>query len=556
MASAFGGHIFVLDRLGVSAVAKTARNAKLDSKAARAKLAPSPKPYFVSIDEGLHLGYRKGERTRDSSPNRTPGRWVSRRYLGNEKYVVELIAAADDFADADGVEVLTFHQAQTRARERAQALAEEARIASIGPAITVRDAVEAYMAVRDEREARYSGGKGLRRNARSRLVKHVLGADEKLAAKSLPALAVNDLAKWCEGLSVRVKAPERTVHDFKAALNAAAKRFMAQLPANFRDVVRDGLAKAHAAPSVAREAQIIPDADVRALISAAWEVDGEGGWDGDLGRIVLVLAATGARFSQVIRMTCGDVQVGQKRLMVPASRKGRGVKLSTHIGVRVGDDVLGALAKATAGRKGHEALFLRPHWQKGTVGRWEKGERGPWHSTDELTRIWPAIVARVGLARSSQCNPHRAARARPEQEKMKMTEITEFELNEQVFVPTGDGEAAQWMLLRDLLANVRRRERSYRWYEENSVRHVLRVKRWKALIDEAARRGGEDVLTQPVLTHDEFKRVLTHDEYVELSQLQRAIDAYEQAACRDGRQDAIVRDLEAGRYLTIDDDED
>ena len=66
-----------------------------------------------------------------------------------------------------------------------------------------------------------------------------------------------------------------------------------------------------------------------------------------------------------------------------------------------------------------------------------------------------------------------------------------------------------------------------------------------------------------MLTHDEFKRVLTHDEYVELSQLQRTIDAYEQAACRDGRQDAIARDLEAGRYLTIpsgrfasDDDED
>ena len=137
-----------------------------------------------------------------------------------------------------------------------------------------------------------------------------------------------------------------------------------------------------------------------------------------------------------------------------------------------------------------------------------------------------------------------------------MREITEFELNEQAFVPAGDGEPAQWMLRRDLLANERRRERSHRWYEEDSVRHAVRLNRWKALIDEAARRGGEDVLTLPVLTHDEFKRVLTYHEFVELSQLQMTIDAYEQAACRDGRQAAIAADLEAGRYLTIDDDED
>ena len=77
-----------------------------------------------------------------------------------------------------------------------------------------------------------------------------------------------------------------------------------------------------------------------------------------------------------------------------------------------------------------------------------------------------------------------------------MTKITEFELNEPVFVPAGDGEPAEWIFLRDLLANERRRERSHRWYEENSVRHVLRLKRWKALIYEAAHRGGaEDVLT-------------------------------------------------------------
>jgi hypothetical protein len=80
------------------------------------------------------------------------------------------------------------------------------------------------------------------------------------------------------------------------------------------------------------------------------------------------------------------------------SRKGRGTKNVSHIGVRVGDDLLAELAKATAGRKGSEPLFLRPHWRLIGPAKWEKGERGPWFAATELIRPWAAIVARAGLA--------------------------------------------------------------------------------------------------------------------------------------------------------------
>ena len=102
-----------------------------------------------------------------------------------------------------------------------------------------------------------------------------------------------------------------------------------KLPPAFRDTVKDGLKTIDAVAAVAREAQVLPNADVRAIISAAWQVDADGAWEGDLGRIVLALAATGARFSQIIRMTVADVQTVQKRLMVPVSRKGRGEKKTT-----------------------------------------------------------------------------------------------------------------------------------------------------------------------------------------------------------------------------------
>jgi integrase len=385
-------------------VAKKVRNARLDSKSARADLATSPKPTWTSIDEGLHLGYRKGERTKESSAKRAAGRWVMRRYLGDEKYAVESICAADDFSDADGAEILTFHQAVARVRERAKAIAEEVRIAALGPAVTVRDAVDEYIKEREEKEEGYLRAKGLnkgasirgmKRDARSRLTKHV---DEKLTTKPLAALTTDDLAKWRDSLAKTLGSAQRVANDFKAALNAAAKRYKAKLPATMRDTIKDGLAKVDAASPTAREAQVLTDADVRRIISAAAEVDAEGDWGGDLARVVLVLAATGARFSQVVRMTVADVQAKQKRLMVPTSQKGRGKKQKTHTVVPVGGDVLDVLKTVTAGRKGYEPLFLRPHWNQVGPARWEKDERGPWYAAAELTRPWAAIVARAGLA--------------------------------------------------------------------------------------------------------------------------------------------------------------
>ena len=111
-------------------MARRVRDAQLESRAARGKLKANGKPYYKAIGEGLHLGYRKG---------RTEGKWVVRRYLGHQDYKVETIACADDLLDADGEKVLTFWQAQDKAREAGS------KIAYSGP-YRVRDAVDAYLA--------------------------------------------------------------------------------------------------------------------------------------------------------------------------------------------------------------------------------------------------------------------------------------------------------------------------------------------------------------------------------------------------------------------------
>ena len=112
-------------------MARTVRDAALETRAARARLRPRGKPYYRNLEEGLHLGYRK--------PVEGPGKWVVRHYIGGQDYTVETIAAADDLSDPDGVAILSYRQAQAQARERMVHRPSRCRQA---PPLTVRDVVE------------------------------------------------------------------------------------------------------------------------------------------------------------------------------------------------------------------------------------------------------------------------------------------------------------------------------------------------------------------------------------------------------------------------------
>ncbi len=329
----------------------------------------------------LDLGYR---RIMDAA-----GRWVCRQYLGEQEYASDTFADADDLGDANGVDILNFHQAQVRARELAAAAAEEERLAALGPPLDARRAVEEYLEEREERHGQH-GLAGTKTNARARLMRDVL-SNKKFASTLLAALTVAGLAA--------LKLDKRTANDLRAALNMAARRYRDQLPPTLRDVIKDGLAGSHAPARAPRDAQAgLPDADVRRLVAAAREVDEEGGWGGGLAGPVMVMAAAGPRFSQVARMRVADVQAAQGRLMIPTSRKGRGVKASSHTAVRVGPDVLQALAPATAGRLGHEPLFVRPSWRLAGPLTWKRSDdRKPWRSSNDLRAPFAAIVAKAGL---------------------------------------------------------------------------------------------------------------------------------------------------------------
>lgn len=370
---------------------KRLQESTISTRAARTKLPPGL--HWRAIDPDVHLGYRRGAKG---------GVWIV-RWRTASGYNRAALGTADDIFDADGQTILNFTQAMAAARQHVSQVranhAEAEALKAAGPTITVRAVIETYLTKRDAREAAQKNGVGLKKDARSRLTKHVF-ADENLSAASFLDLTEGSLKAWLEGLPATMapSTTRRLANDLKAALNDGLIAYRSRVPAHLAATIRHSLKlPEHHAP-VARDMQLLSDGEIRKVIAAALKVDQAGGWDGDLARMVMVLAATGARFSQVTRLTVADVQVTQRRLLVPVSRKGRGGKASPRTAVAVGPDLLEALSPLIVERKGSDPLLLRPRWKQVGPIEWENVGRGPWRSASELTRPWAAIVAEAGVA--------------------------------------------------------------------------------------------------------------------------------------------------------------
>lgn len=314
-------------------MSKTLTEAQVTTAKARSRLELGV--HWRRLDAEAHLGYRKRKQS---------GIWLVRwrnHYEGGN-YKQARLGIANDINEKPADGILTFEQAVGTARETVARARTEAASQAAGPAPTVRSAVESYVKERDARERRRTG-RDVRSDAGTKLRRYVLGQEKRgnqeavepapLASVHLHALTENDLITWREGLpeDLKVTTKQRFVNDLKAALNAAWPRLSADrktLNPTFLAIVKAAF-KAERIDddddtSVARDNQVLTDEKVGAILQAACEVDQELGFDGDLYRIVVCLAATGARYAQVRRMRVGNVQVSARRLMVPGSYKGRG----------------------------------------------------------------------------------------------------------------------------------------------------------------------------------------------------------------------------------------
>lgn len=385
-------------------MAKVLKEAELTTAKARSRLPIGE--HARRLDAEAHLFYRKGVRS---------GVWFVRwrNHAAGANYRQMPVGPANDINDKPTEGLLTFLEAERLGRSHVEAARAEAKAIADGPLITVRSAVETYVAKRDARETARKGREG-RSDANRRLSRHLLGQEkrgkqpaiqpDRLADVALHAIKDKDLTLWLASLPQEMKGTtrQRLVNDIRAALNAAYAAHRDRLPPTLPGIVKHAFAaRTDDGPDeeteTARDNQVLKDADVTRLIRAAQEIDGANNWEGDLFRLVLVLAATGARFSQITRMKVRDVQRDKGRLMVPTSRKGRGGGKTATTPVPVGRDVLDVLLPITTGRPSEATLLERWRVQQIGPAEWERTGRGPWVTSSELRRPWIAITEKAKM---------------------------------------------------------------------------------------------------------------------------------------------------------------
>jgi integrase len=308
-------------------MARATRSAALESRNARLKLKPRKKPYFVVIAPGVGLGYRRNAGT---------GTWSVRASDGHGGNWLKSFGLADDHEDANGASVLTFWQAQDKARALARAGDGNNgdRPASVG------EAIDAYAADLAARGARLDNAASLRFNV-----------PPAMLGKAVALLTEKELRGWRNGLVKRGLKPassDRVARVLKACLNLCASDDPRIVNTN---AWKNGLKRMPDAES-ARNI-ILDDATVRAVIAACHAVGDDG-----FGTFIEALAATGARESQLLRLDVTDVldDATAPRLLLPCSRKGRNRRVERRP-IAISPRLAQVLRQAAAGRTGR--LFDR-----------------------------------------------------------------------------------------------------------------------------------------------------------------------------------------------------
>jgi len=327
------------------AMARTLRDAKLDTRASRQRLRKRREPYWRSISGGLAVGYRKGS---------NGGTWIARHYSAEHGRRYHAIGTTDDIADADGAHVLSFAQAQEAARKWFIDLARHDRGEHHSGPYSVRECLEEYLTWFQAH--RKSGV-----DARSRIETHIA---PKLGDLQCVRLTTAEIQKWLRDLA---NSPARL-----RTKRGAKKPNFRELAKGDDEAIRRRRASANRTLTVLKAALNRAWREGKILADDAWrwvepfeEADGArvryltvaeakrliNGSDPDFRRLAQAALATGARYGELAALRAADFNPDSGTIHVRTSKSGKG----RHI---VLNDEGTALFKSLAAGKPGDALLL------------------------------------------------------------------------------------------------------------------------------------------------------------------------------------------------------
>lgn len=295
-------------------MARSARDRKLDTRSARLK-QPIGKYHWVPIGKGLALGYR---RTKDGY-----GNWSARVLLPTKKYALRNLGTADDQQEANGVDVLTFYEAQAKARELVDSIKAAGGIL-IRP-ITVKDAADRYLDwYRDHR-------KGVS-VVESALRAHILPS---LGERLLSDLTTIELRNWITKIAaapakLRTGKYSKKVNQRPLAITPAAKkarqstanRILTVLKALLNKAFADGYVAENTAWSKVKPFRDVDTARIRFLTNSEAQKLVTA-CPPDLLRLVRAALLTGARRGELANLTVAEVNLNTSQIYIAESKSGK-----------------------------------------------------------------------------------------------------------------------------------------------------------------------------------------------------------------------------------------
>lgn len=370
---------------------RAVKDAKLDKRDARLKLAAQKEPYWRLVSEGAHLGYYRGSRV---------GKWVARYKAPGTKggYAKKTLGEADDTRDADGETILTFRQADDAAR-RWFAERERGDVVPVSP-FTVSDALDEY-------EKAFEARKGsIPADLRSRIdeiIKPTLGHHEvanltkdivsdwhnaratspaKLRTRKGSEKQNERPAADKESLRKRRSTANRDLTVLKAALNLAAEA------RDWLPVAAWSKVKAFEGVDVAKR-RYLNDDEARRLVNAS---------DPEFRPMVRAALLTGGRYGELRHVRVRDYD-RQSRTIFLVETKNSEVRPAY-----LEDEGVRMIEQAIAGKGPADFVFLRPdgtQWMRSQqLRRMEdafdraKIDKTTFH---DLRRSYGARLARAGV---------------------------------------------------------------------------------------------------------------------------------------------------------------
>jgi integrase len=362
-------------------VSRNVRDSNLETRTARGRLKVAHKPYFRLIEPGLFLGYRKLASG--------PGTWVARSYDRDQRtYAVRnlktrdgRLVVADDYSDADGKTVLSFAQAQERAKaHRPHAVGDDG---GGGPFTVVKAMVSYFRFLETDGRGRHTI-----RDARYRDEAFIR---PKLGNVDVTTLTAERLRKWRDDLvraapRVRTKEGEPQRHktvngdDALRARRSSANRTWTILRAALNHAFGNGNVdsdiewrkiKPFKKVDAARQRNLTI-AEARRLTNAS---------DPDFRLLVQAALQTGCRYGELTRLTVSDFNsdVGTLQIRQSKSSKSRHIVLT--------DEGRKFFEQISAGRSGDELML-----HKANGSAWGPSHQArPMAEAVERAKIRPAI---------------------------------------------------------------------------------------------------------------------------------------------------------------------